>query len=64
MEIFIERENKTLKKRFNGSVKKLLESLKINNEEVLVVKENQLLTEDDVLKDKDKIKIMSVVSGG
>jgi sulfur carrier protein ThiS len=31
---------------------------------VLVVREKELMTEEDYLQDKDKITIMSVISGG
>lgn len=64
MEVFIERENKTIKIKFNGKLIDLLKKLKINPEEVLVVKKDDLITEQDILKNNDKIKIMSVVSGG
>ncbi|MEM4397262.1 MAG: MoaD/ThiS family protein [Candidatus Woesearchaeota archaeon] len=64
MEIYLERENKTLEVVFKGKVKDLLKKLKFNSEEVLVVRNEELLTEGDILKNSDKIKIMSVVSGG
>lgn len=65
IKVFIEKQNKTktvLMKK--ADVKELLKKLKINPVTVIVVKENKLLTEDHVLKNKDKIKILSVVSGG
>jgi sulfur carrier protein ThiS len=64
MRVFIEKEGKTEVIKFNGSVKKLLLTLKINPEIVIVVRDNELVTEDDKLNDKDVIKILSVISGG
>jgi sulfur carrier protein ThiS len=64
MEIFIEKKNKRLIKKFSGKAKILLKELKINPEEVLVVKNNTLITLEDALTDKDSIKILSVISGG
>jgi sulfur carrier protein ThiS len=64
MNIFIEKEKNNIIIKFNGSVKKLLKSLDINPEVVLVVRNNALLADNDSLSDKDDIKILSVVSGG
>lgn len=64
MNIFIEKEQKEQTLTFNGTVKQLLDHIKINSEEVLVVKDSELLTEDDVLKDSDSVRILSVISGG
>ncbi len=46
------------------SVGALLKKLNINLVTVLVVKNGILVTEDSKLSEKDKIKILSVVSGG
>lgn len=64
MDVLIEKTGKTVKLRFEGSVGSLLSKLRINQETVIVVKNDELVTEDDYLQDKDKIKIMSVISGG
>ncbi len=65
VQAFIERENKkkgvTLAK---GDVRALLEKLGLNQESVLVVRDKRLITGDAKLRDGDKIKILSVVSGG
>ena len=45
-------------------VNDLLAKFKINPVNVIVVKNNELVTGDDVLDDDDEIKILSVVSGG
>ncbi len=64
MKLFIERENKTRKLRFNGNVSTLLKLLKFNPSDVLVARNNTLITEGDTLSDKDEVKILSVISGG
>jgi len=64
MEILIEKTKKSIKKVFKGKVCRLLKELNINPETVVVVRNNTLITSEDVLSDKDKIKILSVVSGG
>jgi len=64
MHVFIEKENKKLTLKFSSTVKVLLKKLKINPESVIVSRNNELVTEEVVLKDSDTIKIMSVVSGG
>jgi sulfur carrier protein len=64
MEILIEKTGKLIKLRFEGKVSLLLSKLKINPETVIVVKNDELITEDDSLLDKDKIKLVSVISGG
>jgi sulfur carrier protein ThiS len=64
MEILIEKTRKIVRLKFEGKVSSLLSKLKINPETVLVVREKELMTEEDYLQDKDKIRIMSVISGG
>ena len=64
MIIYIEKDDKDIKKRFSGTVKKLLKEMKINPQTVVVVKNNSLVTEDEELSDKDNVRILSVVSGG
>jgi len=50
---------------FNGSsVGQLLKQLKINPETVLVVRNNEVITEKENLRDKDAVEILSVISGG
>lgn len=64
MKIFVEKQNKELEHRFNGTALELLSILGINPEAVLVVKNNELVTMDESLSDSDRIKILSVISGG
>lgn len=65
IEIFIEKENRTNVISFTGnSVHDLLREIKINPETVMVVRNAEVLTEKEILNDKDKIELLSVISGG
>lgn len=64
MDIFIERTKEKLTLTYQGKVKGLLEHLKLNPETVLVIRNNELITEGEKLKNSDNLKILSVISGG
>lgn len=64
MKVFIERTKEEHELQFSGTVRQLLNELKINPEVVLVSRNNELLTDTDKVTGKDSIKILSVVSGG
>jgi len=64
MKIHIDRDNKELELEFKGKAGALLERLKINNETVVITRNGEIITEDDNVSGNDKIKIISVVSGG
>lgn len=64
MDIFIERTNTAKTMQFSGKVKNLVKKLDINPETVLVTRNKELLTEEDVVRNTDEIKILSVISGG
>jgi len=66
IKVFVDRENKNIEMEIgkNSIVKDLLDKLKINPVTVIVSRENELITEEERLKDKDKIRILSVISGG
>ncbi len=65
IDLFIERNYSTLKVAFGGiTVLELLRHIQINPETVIVVRNNEVLTEKDLLQDKDKIELLSVISGG
>ncbi len=60
-----EREYTTTEIIFTGkTLFDLLQQLKINPEVVIVVRNNEVITEDEILHDQDKIELLSVVSGG
>jgi sulfur carrier protein len=66
IQVFIDRENKekTVEVDENSSVKDLLGKMKINPVIVIVSRDNNILTEDEKINDRDKIKLISVISGG
>lgn len=64
MDVYIERTNKKLTVAYKGKVKGLFEHLHLNPETVLVIRNNQLITEEETLKNSDSVKILSVISGG
>jgi sulfur carrier protein ThiS len=66
MKIYIEKDDRSedikLKKSIDG--KKLLQKLKINPASVILVKNDEVVLEDELFEDDDEIKILSVISGG
>ncbi len=61
--VYLERENKTVEVK-ELTVKEILKKLKINPTTVIITKNNELITEDAKLSDKEKIKVLPVISGG
>ncbi|KHO46113.1 MAG: hypothetical protein QS98_C0005G0060 [archaeon GW2011_AR3] len=64
MKIFLERQNQKISRKFNGKALDLIKQLRLNPEEILIVKNSSLVTEDEPLSDSDEVKILSVISGG
>jgi len=65
MKVYIEKDSRSLNlrlKKIDG--KSLLEKLKINPSSVILVKNDEIVLEDEVFTEKDYVKILSVVSGG
>ena len=65
-EIYLEKENKTFEKTLEKPIelKKLLQELNISVESVILIKNDEITLEDEDVCNDDKIKILSVVSGG
>ena len=63
VKIFIEKEDKNTEVKAS-TVKEALTILNINPETVLAVKNDELLNLNDSLQEQDKIKLLSVISGG
>lgn len=63
---FIDRQNKntTLELENSAIVLDLLKKLDINPVTVIISRNNELILEDEKLKNKDEVKILSVISGG
>ena len=64
--VFIDRENKNenLELENNSSVADLLKKLSINPVTVIISRGNELILEDEKLRNNDEIRILSVISGG
>jgi len=64
--VFIDRENssKIISLDVDTTVKALLNKAGINPVTVIVSRNNELILEDEKLRDKDEIRILSVISGG
>ena len=61
--VFLEREDKEETVNVN-SITEIFEKLNVNKDTVLLVKNNELITEDEPLNENDEIKLLSVISGG
>ena len=64
--VFFDRENKekTIELDINSTVKDLLSKMNIKHVTVIVSKDNNIIMENEKINDKDKIKLISVISGG
>lgn len=64
--VFIDRENKNtaLELGNDSVVADLLKKLGINPVTVIISRNNELILEDEKLKNNDEVKILSVISGG
>ena len=63
MKVYLERED-TWKEVKASTVREMLSKLRLNPAAVLVAVNNELVTEGASLKPKDKVRILSVISGG
>lgn len=66
MEIFIEKNNETINFNLEKSKKliEILDELNITKESIILIKNDEIVLEDTKVENTDKIKILSVVSGG
>ncbi len=62
--VFIEREKRTADEKFAGPIRELLGRLGLDPETVVVVKNGEVVTEDERCGERDEVKLLSVVSGG
>ena len=56
--------NKRIEMDFNGNAYALLNKLKIHPQTAVVIRNDSIITEDKLIKNSDKIEIISVVSKG
>lgn len=65
IQVWIEREDRTKTISFSGkTVQELLKELAVNPETVIVVRQGGVLTEKELLNDRDAVELLSVISGG
>ncbi len=66
MKLFIEQTNESIELQLNKKTKilSILKKYNINPEEVVILKNNQISTEDNYIDNDDELKLLSVVSGG
>jgi len=66
MEIFLEKDNKTIELEIkeSKSLKNILKELDVSVESVILIKNDEICLEDELINNYDKIKLLSVVSGG
>ncbi|MBU2496648.1 MAG: MoaD/ThiS family protein [Nanoarchaeota archaeon] len=66
IKVFLEKQNKekNVSINENSTIRELMKILEINASEVIVVRNNEIITEKEKIKPKDTIKFLSVISGG
>ena len=64
VKVFIEREHRDVALDYRGGIRPLLERLGVNPETIIVVKNGQIVTEDESCGADDELKLLSVISGG
>ena len=57
-------DSKTLEMSGRRNVETLLRELALNPEQVLVIRNNELLTRDIIISDNDTVEILRAISGG
>jgi len=56
--------NKDKEIEFSGKIKELLKKENINPETIVVIKNGEVISEDERVKNEDELELISVVSGG
>ncbi|MFW6286022.1 MAG: MoaD/ThiS family protein [Nanoarchaeota archaeon] len=66
MKLFIERENKENDIKIDKplTIQEILKQKNISLESVILIKNDKIVFENEIVKDNDNVKILSVVSGG
>jgi len=64
VKVFIEREKRSVEQEFSGRIRELLARLSVNAETVVVVKNGEVVSEDERCSGRDELKLLSVISGG
>ncbi|MCX6814962.1 MAG: MoaD/ThiS family protein [Candidatus Aenigmarchaeota archaeon] len=66
VKVFLEKENahKSMEIPKDHTIESLLKRMKINPQTVIVSRNGEVVTEQEILDDKDELKIFSVKLGG
>lgn len=64
VKIFVERERSELTEDYSGPVLDLLLKIGVNPETIVVVKNGEVVSEDEEVSGDDELKLLSVISGG
>jgi len=64
MRVFLHHPRREVQIRGPRRVREVLKELNLLPETVLVIKDNELATEDETVRDEDIIEIRPVISGG
>jgi len=64
MKVIIRRPRREVEMSGSRRVRDLLQELQINPETVLVVRGEELLTPDEVVKDEETVEVVPAISGG
>jgi len=64
MKVIIRRPRREVEMPGSRRVRDLLQELKINPESVLVVRGDELLTPDEVVKEGETVEVVPAISGG
>lgn len=64
VKVFLEREKRSVSEPFDGRIRDLLARLHVNPETIVVVKNGEVVGEDERCQDDDELKLLSVISGG
>jgi sulfur carrier protein len=56
--------DKEFEVRSGSTIRHALESLDIQPESVIPIREGELVTDDEIIKDGDLIRLVAVISGG
>lgn len=62
--MMVRMRNETFEFSKTMTVRQLLEKLQVLPESVVVLRNEEILTEDDVLKEPDAVEVVPVISGG
>ncbi|MDI3544274.1 MAG: hypothetical protein PWQ28_555 [Candidatus Woesearchaeota archaeon] len=60
----LKRENKEEELEFEGSISELLKSLSLPEGSVVVLKNGDIVTEDEIVRNEDELEIIGVGSKG